>query len=84
MKTIYWILIGVAALAISVIATVMIVKERTKKDEEEVIDEAVKRLMYGGTVGDIELIGQMHYCKKADGSLYYTSGPCPKGMTETS
>ena len=47
MKTSYWILIGFCLLTVAVITTAMIVKKRTPKDEEEIIDETVERLVTG-------------------------------------
>lgn len=51
MKTIYWILIGVGSIAIAIIGTRALVKVITKRDEEDIIDEAVERIMFGRGAG---------------------------------
>jgi hypothetical protein len=47
MTTTSWILLGVLATLMTVVATMMIVQTRTKQDREDVIDETVARLTYG-------------------------------------
>jgi hypothetical protein len=47
MTTTSWILLGVLATLMTVVATMMIVQTRTKQDREDVIDKTVARLTYG-------------------------------------
>ncbi len=76
MKTIFWVLLGVLFLAVSVISTILIVKLRTKKDEDDVIDKTVDRLSYH-SIGVASAIGKECFIRLDSGDLQEVD--CHKG-----